>query len=151
MMPPAPPPVCLQITHWRSEGLCVLNVLVFPCSIKAGAGLGAAQLVVAQDDGMRMAPAQSLQQAEEACPLSLGAGVAGTAVGVEATLVAHAYGVPVVSRAVGTRHLFRAAGLYVAVAPHHVVITYAASSPGGDASCLSAWLMISWPGLTAEQ
>ena len=90
--------------------------------VDAGAGLLRIQVVVADDQGFRIAPVQVFQQSPECSLLRLGARVGGLASDIQPALVADAYRVGVVVPAVGTGHVLRTASLDLSVTTDDVVI-----------------------------
>ena len=106
---------CLQDSN-------IVQVSVFPDSIEAGAVLARVQVVVADDQGFRIAPVQVFQQSPECSLLRLGARVGGLASDIQPALVADAYRVGVVVPAVGTGHVLRTASLDLSVTTDDVVI-----------------------------
>ena len=88
----------------------------------AGTGLAGVQVVVADDEGTRVAAVQVLDEEAQLVSLRLGACVGGLTADVEPALVADADGVGVVSLAVCADHVFGSPRLYAAVASYDVVV-----------------------------
>ena len=82
----------------------------------------ARQVTVAQDDGLGVVDAQRLQQGVQGSLLLGGAGVLGSALGVQSALVADADGVLVVVAGVGTDEVLVARLVHLAVAGDVVVV-----------------------------
>ena len=116
--------MCLrEVGHILLVGGVILNVLVLLLGIEAGAVLvNARQVAVAQDDGFGVVDEQRLQQGVQGGLLLWGAGVLGTALGVQSTLVADADAVLVVVAGVGTDEVLVAGLVDLAVAGDVVMV-----------------------------
>ena len=100
----------------------LLQVLVL-LGIEAGAVLvDAREVAVTEDDGFGVIDAQRLQQGMQGGLLRCGAGVLGTALGVETALVADADAVLVVVAGMGAGEVLVAGLIYLAVALNVVVV-----------------------------
>ena len=82
----------------------------------------ARQVTVAQDDGLGVVDAQRLQQGVQGGLLFWGAGILGTALGIQSALVADADGVLVVVAGVGADEVLVARLVHLAVAGDVVVV-----------------------------
>jgi len=82
----------------------------------------ARQVTVAQDDGLGVVDAQRLQQGVQGGLLFWGAGILGTALGIQSALVADADGVLVVVAGVGADEVLVARLVHFAVAGDVVVV-----------------------------
>ena len=75
-----------------------------------------------KDLGVGVIGLQSSKQGDESMLLGRGAGVAGLAVGIEASLIANANRVGVVATGMGSNHIFRAALMELAILGDVVVV-----------------------------
>ena len=115
--------MCLRgVGHILLVGGVILNILVF-LGIEAGAVLvDAREVAVAEDDGLGVVDAEGLEQGVQSGFLRCGAGVLGTALGVETSFVADADTVLVVVAGVGAGEVLVAGLIYLAVALYVVVV-----------------------------
>lgn len=102
---------------------------VFLPDIKRGARFGG-KLAVSVDGGLREPGTQISDKPYESFALCRSAGVGGVHSGVASADVAHAYGVGVVSCAVGTRLIDRTTRLYGTIEIHYIMVAY-----GSEAAC----------------
>ena len=116
--------MCLRgVGHILLVGGVILNVLVLLLGIEARTVLAdARQVAVAQNQRLGVVFAQVFQQGPEGGLLLWGAGVLGTALGVQSALVADADGVLVVVAGVGADEVLVACLVHLAVAGDVVVV-----------------------------
>ena len=116
--------MCLRgVGHILLVGGVILNILVLLLGIEAGAAFTyVRQVAVTEDDGFGVIDAQRLQQGVQGGFLRCGAGVLGTALGVETSFVADADGVLVVVAGMGAGEVLVAGLIYLAVALNVVVV-----------------------------
>ena len=84
------------------------------------------------NEGARKLPLQLFQQAEQAVALLWRAGVCRVPHGIQSSFVADAYGVPIVSLAMGAHLFLQAASVSSAVARDVEMVTDVAESPSAD-------------------
>ena len=116
--------MCLRgVGHILLVGGVILNILVLLLGIEAGAVLvDVGEVTVAEDDGFGVVDAERLEQGVQSGFLRCGAGVLGTALGVETALVADADAVLVVVAGVGAGEVLMAGLVQLAVALYVVVV-----------------------------
>ena len=106
-----------------------LEIFVFLAGQVAWTGLGGAwQFAVAYYAGLGVVLAQLLQQFVEGMALQFGAGVVGSSVLVQSSLVAYGYRTAVVTAGMHTPHTLWQYRNHRAVAPYIVVIRWLAES-----------------------
>ena len=111
------------VGHILLVGGVILNVLVLLLGIEAGAAFTyVRQVAVTEDDGLGVVDAERLEQGVQSGLLRCGAGVLGTALGVETALVADADAVLVVVAGMGAGEVLVAGLIYLAVALYVVVV-----------------------------
>ena len=116
--------MCLRgVGHILLVGGVILNVLVLLLGIEAGAAFTyVREVAVTEDDGLGVVDAERLEQGVQSGFLRCGAGVLGTALGVETSFVADADGVLVVVAGMGAGEVLVAGLIYLAVALYVVVV-----------------------------
>ena len=116
--------MCLRgVGHILLVGGVILNILVLLLGIEAGAVLvDVGEVTVAEDDGFGVVDAERLEQGVQSGFLRCGAGVLGTALGVETALVADADAVLVVVAGVGAGEVLVAGLVQLTVALYVVVV-----------------------------
>ena len=105
-----------------------LEIGILGGGIEAGTGLEGIEVVMTEDDGTGETLLELSEKAEKGLALLWGAGVGGLTVDIEATFVADADGVAIVTPTVGSGLLKRTAGMTGAVATDVVVIADVAES-----------------------
>ncbi len=88
------------------------------------------ELAVADDVGTGIVDLKGAQKGDEGLALGWRTGIGGTAMGVEASFVADAYGVGVVVTGVGSGHLFGTALVELAIEGDVVVVAALLPAPG---------------------
>ena len=116
--------MCLRgVGHILLVGGVILNVLVLLLGIEAGAAFTyVREVAVTEDDGLGVVDAERLEQGVQSGFLRCGAGVLGTALGVETSFVADADGVLVVVAGMGAGEVLVAGLVQLAVALNVVVV-----------------------------
>ena len=116
--------MCLRgVGHILLVGGVILNVLVLLLGIEAGAAFTyVREVAVTEDDGLGVVDAERLEQGVQSGFLRCGAGVLGTALGVETALVADADAVLVVVAGMGAGEVLMARLVQLAVAGDVVVV-----------------------------
>ena len=116
--------MCLRgVGHILLVGRVILNILIFLLGIEAGAVLvDAREVTVTEDDGFGVVDAEGLEQGVQSGFLRCGAGVLGTALGVETSFVADADAVLVVVAGMGAGEVLVAGLIQLTVALYVVVV-----------------------------
>ena len=107
----------------------ILNLCPEFFHIDAGTGFLWVELVVTEDEGVRVARQEVTDEVDEGCFLGFRPGVGWLATGIKTSFVADADGVLVMVLAVCSHHTLGATWLYAAIPADDIVITNAKSKP----------------------